>query len=173
VQLVVQYCWEVRQPKLHVAAAVHARPVSSKAQYLLLEIASQRVPATGHSAFELQVRVQRLAPPCTMGSQTSGEAQSPCEVQRSSSCLFINPPLVLLDEDEAADVVEAAAEDEAAVDEDDPLEEEDALEAGPPAPVPALELDPLAPVPVLDDVPPPFPEDPELGGTHWELTLHE
>jgi hypothetical protein len=151
-QATVQY--DPRQPKLQDAAEVQARPVSSKAQYMDPPMVSQRVPVM-HAALELQVRVQRWAPPCTMGRQTSVAAQSPSEVQRSSSCLFIVPPAVLaaeVDEELVVDVDDAADDDEGPAPE---------LELDPLAPVPELPLDPLAPAPELPLGPaPPMPELP-------------
>jgi hypothetical protein len=159
----VQYCCEVRQAKLHADAVVQGRPVSSNAQYMLPAIVSQRVPAQ-QAALELHVRVQRLAPPCAIGRQTSGEAQSPSAAQRSSSCLLIVPPLLLLDADD---------DDTVALDADADADAED--DEGP-APMPELELGPTPPVPgpVLDEVAPPLPAGPLVpGGTHWALALQE
>jgi hypothetical protein len=75
------------------------------------------------AALELHVRVQRWAPPGTMGRHTSGEAHSPSEVQRSNSCSLIVPPVVLLDDDVDEDV--AAADDDVATEDVD--DEEDVL----------------------------------------------
>jgi hypothetical protein len=106
------------------------------------------------AALELHVRVQRDAPPCTMGRHTRGEAQSPSEVQGSSSCLFIAPPPVLLDD----------AEVEVDVDVDVEVEDEDEV----PAPELELALLDVPLVPELELAPPPVPP-----GTHWEFWLQE
>jgi len=60
-----------------------------------LLVDTQTVPAM-HPPVELHVRVQRWVPPGNIGRQTRGEAQSPSDVHGSSSCSFIDPPLVLL-----------------------------------------------------------------------------
>jgi len=102
-----------------------------------------------------------------MGRQTSGEAQSPSAAQRSSSCSFIRPPLLLdavVEEDVVEEVVEATVEDAF----DDEVTFALELDTAPPVPV----LGPVAPEPLLDEVAPPLPEAPVLGGTHWALALH-
>jgi hypothetical protein len=145
----VQYaCGGVpRQPKLQPPALEQVRPTSSPAQYWTPPTTSQRVPVM-HCPLDEQGRVQRLAPPATMGRQISGDAHCASEVQSSSSCSPV-PPLVLLD-DATLEVVVVA-------------------------PLLALVLEVVAPpVPVVDVVAPPvpappeplLPTEPELPGTH-------
>ena len=141
---------------MQLDAPVQASPVSSKAQYVAPEIVSQRVPVM-QSVLEEQRRVQREAPPWSMGLQTRGEAHCPFEVQGSSSCRFIGPPALL----DADDAEEALDDEDAPDDEDDEAPELEEL-----VPVPELELE-LGP-PLLDEAaPPPLPPLPPLPGTHW------
>jgi hypothetical protein len=123
-----------------------------------------------HVALEVHSRVQREAPPWSMGRHTRGDAQSPLVVQRSSSCRFIVPP-ALLDVEEDAELDAEVDEDE---DEDVevPLDEDEDV-AVPELELPVLELPvlelPLDVVPLLDDEPPPVP----LPGTHWAFWSQE
>jgi hypothetical protein len=156
----VQYCCEVRQPKLQSDAAPHCRPVSSAAQYSVPPMSSHTVPVM-HVAFDAQVRVHTVAPPGTRARHTSGAAQALSEAHGSSSCALIVPPvldvlLVVL----VLVVLVVLVVLELLVD----------------APVPELEeLVPelLVVVPVAEElVLLPLPPEPVEAGTHWELTLH-
>ncbi len=86
----------VRQPKLQSVAAPHWRPVSSPAQNMPWPFADTQTVPVMHPPVELHVRVQRWVSPGNIGRQTSGDAQSPSDVHGSSSCSFIDPPLVLV-----------------------------------------------------------------------------
>jgi hypothetical protein len=145
-QALVQYS-APRQPKLHVAAAVQARPVSSAAQYPAVRL--QRRPAVVHPEASVHGCVHRCAPPGTRGRHSNGEAQSPSEVQRSSSCSLIVPPLVLLVDEEVLEVVVVVLDE---VDEVLDALVDDAVDVA--APAPELLLGPTAPVPVVEDVVP-------------------
>jgi hypothetical protein len=126
---------------------------------------SQRVPVM-HWLLDVHSRVQRDAPPWSIGRHTRGEAQSPLVVQRSSSCRFIVPP-ALLDVDDELELDAEVDEDE---DVDVPLEEDDEDDdvTVPELELPVLEL--LLPVvPLLDDEPPPVP----LPGTHCAFWSQE
>jgi hypothetical protein len=139
---------------LQFDALEQGSPVSSKAQYVALEMVSQTVPVM-QSVLLLQSRVHREAPPWVMGLHTRGEAHWPLEVQGSSSCRFIGPP-ELLDVDD----VELPLDVDEALDEDD---EDEAPELEVLVVVPELPVE-LVVLLLDEDVPPSLPPPP---GTHW------
>ena len=162
----MQYCCAVRQAKLQsFEAALHGRPVSSPAQYCVLPIVSQTVPA-GQVADDAQVGVHCFGLPGKRARQTRGAAQSPSAVHASSACPLIVPPLVdvLLVLDVVLvlvlvlDVVLVLVPDVLLV----LVPELDVLVA---PPVPELVV-----VPVLDELVLPAPPAP---GTHCAFTSHE
>jgi hypothetical protein len=104
-----------------------------------------------HVALELQARVQRFWPPCTICRHTSGDAQSASAAQRSSSWPFIVPPVELLLEAVEALVVLLVVVLEPLV-----------LDAGPLELVLPLLVAVDEVLELVDALPPPLP----VGGTH-------